>query len=131
MTRKKNDDANRSNKEDDGKRSDKDEKKNGKDGKDEKKVASESSSKKNSLMCYHKPTASGVLQWIKGKGFSLIPSDMKKNFKSPCAQKFTHVKHFKCKTVAKKPRRKKVNTTTTIARVAGLELPVLDEEYNE
>ena len=24
-----------------------------------------------------------------------------------------------------------MNTTTTIARVAGLELPVLDEDYNE
>ena len=44
---------------------------------------------------------------------------------------FHMFKHFKCKTVARKPRRKKVNTTTTIARVAGLELPVLDEDYNE
>ena len=129
--KKKMDDANRSNKEDDGKMSDKDEKKDGKDGKDGKKTASESSSKKNSLMCYHKPTASGVLQWIKGKGFSLIPSEMKKNVKSPCAKKIPHVKHFKCKTVARKPMRKMVNTTTIIARVAGLELPVLDEEYNE
>ncbi|KAK1352465.1 hypothetical protein POM88_053404 [Heracleum sosnowskyi] len=78
---------------------------------------------------FHKVTASGVLKWIKGKGSKILPNDVALKTKSPCSRKLSQVKHWKIKSVAKRTRITKRNGV--IINVVGLNVPPLDEDYDE
>ncbi|KAK1403753.1 hypothetical protein POM88_003358 [Heracleum sosnowskyi] len=78
---------------------------------------------------FHKVTASGVLQWMKGKGVKLLPSDVALKTNSPCSTKLPQVKHMKIKRAAKRTRITKKNGVIT--NVVGIKVLPLDEDYDE
>ncbi|KAK1394699.1 hypothetical protein POM88_013755 [Heracleum sosnowskyi] len=78
---------------------------------------------------FHKIIASGVLQWMKGKGMKLLPSDVALKANSPCSSKLPQVKHMKIKRVAKRIRITK--RTGKLTNVIGINVPPLDEDYDE
>ncbi|KAK1379255.1 hypothetical protein POM88_025999 [Heracleum sosnowskyi] len=78
---------------------------------------------------FHKVTASGVLQWMKGKGMKLLPSDVALKTNSPCSRKVSLVKHLKIKSVPKRIRITK--KTGKLTNVIGINVLPLDEDYDE
>ncbi|KAK1355880.1 hypothetical protein POM88_049136 [Heracleum sosnowskyi] len=78
---------------------------------------------------FHKVTASGVLQWMKGKGMKLLPSDVALKTNSPCSRKVSLVKHLKIKSVPKRIRITK--KTGKLTNVTGINVLPLDEDYDE
>ncbi|KAK1394321.1 hypothetical protein POM88_013377 [Heracleum sosnowskyi] len=85
--------------------------------------------KEKSRKHFHKVTASGVLQWMKGKGVKLLPSDVALKTNSPCSSKLPQVKHLKIKSVARRKRITKKNGVIT--NVVGIKVLPLDEDYDE
>ncbi|KAK1361624.1 hypothetical protein POM88_046098 [Heracleum sosnowskyi] len=78
---------------------------------------------------FHKVTASGVLQWIKGKEMKLLPNDVALKTNSPCSSKLPQVKHLKIKSVARRKRITKKNGVIT--NVVGIKVLPLDEDCDE
>ncbi|KAK1394471.1 hypothetical protein POM88_013527 [Heracleum sosnowskyi] len=78
---------------------------------------------------FHKVTASGVLQWMKGKGMKLLPNDVAVKTKSPCSRKVPLVRRMKIKSVPKRIRITK--KTGKLTNVVGIHVFPLDEDYDE
>jgi hypothetical protein len=78
---------------------------------------------------FHKVTASGVLQWSKGKGMKLLPNDVAVKIKSPCSRKVPLVMHMKIKSVPKRIRITK--KTGKLTNVVGIHVFPLEEDYDE